>query len=267
MIFQTLVAHCQPVQLRNNPSGLVIESPGILPNKFFFKTDTTTETTISIKSRTASERPPVIIGQELSTYHGCNQSVITQTKPYFGFFGPLTSESPSPCSSSSIETATETMKTTTETTTETNTETTTEIATVTPSVTYTESTTSPLSTPSEINVLSYTFTSVFASPPCHAIIDGACSKISCGEEVTQDTTLPACLWHTLSSQPEIIQNQTSVAAVATHLQISPQNETNEEFNLTLNSSQIAPDERININGSENIMFHRYAICVLIFMLF
>merc|ERR1711911_138518 len=114
------------------------------------------------------------------------------------------------------------MKTTTETTTETNTETTTEIATVT------------LSTPSEINVLSYTFTSVFASPPCHAIIDGACSKISCGEEVTQDTTLPACLWHTLSSQPEIIQNQTSAPATATHLQISPQNETNEEFNLTLN---------------------------------
>ena len=253
MIFQNLVAHCQPAQLQNNPSGLVIESPGIFPNNFFFKTDTTTETTTSIKSRTASEWPPVIIGQELSTNHGCNQSVINQTKPYFGFFGPLTSESPSPCSSSSIETATETIKTTTETTTET--------------LTYTESTTSLISPPSEINVPLYTYTSVFASPPCHAIIDGACSEISCGEEVTQDTTLPACLWHTLSSQPEIIQNQTSVAAATTQLQISPQNETNEELNVTSNSSQIVINEPININGTTIIMFHRYVICVLIFMLF
>ena len=70
MIFQNLVAYCQPVQLQNNPLGLVIESPGIFPNKLFFKTDTTTETTTSMKSRTASERPPVIIGQELSTNHG-----------------------------------------------------------------------------------------------------------------------------------------------------------------------------------------------------
>ena len=202
MIFQNLFAYCQPVQLRNNSSGLVIESPGILPDKIF-QTDTTIETTTSTKSRTASKWPPVIIGQELITNHGCNQSVINPTKPYFGFFGQLTSEPPFPCSSVPVETSLETIKTTTETTTDTATETTIEMTTATPSVMSTESTIHIFS-PSEINVLSYTYTSVFVSPLSNAIMGRACSKIS---------------WHTLSSQPEIFQNRTSVPAAATHLAI------------------------------------------------
>ena len=85
MIFQNLFAYCQPVQLQNNPSGIVIEAPGIFPDKIIFQTDTITETTTSIKSRTTSKWPRVIIGQELFTNPGCNQSVINQIKSYFGF--------------------------------------------------------------------------------------------------------------------------------------------------------------------------------------
>ena len=174
MIFQNLFAYCQPVQLQNNPSGIVIEAPGILPDKIIFQTDTITETTTSIKSRTASKWPRVIIGQELFTNPGCNQSVINQIKSYFGFFP---AQLPFPCSSIPTKTYTETIKTatgiTTETITETATETTIEIMTSTPSVTFTEST-SQIFAPPEINVLSYTYTSVFVSPPCHVIMGRPC---------------------------------------------------------------------------------------------
>ena len=173
MIFQNLFAYCQPVQLQNNPSGIVIEAPGIFPDKIIFQTDTITETTTSIKSRTTSKWPRVIIGQELFTKPGCNQSVINQIKSYFGFFP---AQLPFPCSSIPTETYTETIKTATVTTTETITETLTETATETtieirtsrPSVTSTGST-CLISAPPEINVLSYTYTSVFVSQPCHVM--------------------------------------------------------------------------------------------------
>ena len=283
MIFQNLVAYCQPVQLQDVSSGLVIEPPDFFPNfppnNFSFKTDTTTEITTDIEWRSVSERPPVTSEPEIPedpfTNHGCNQSVKTQTKPYFGFFGPLTQTPPSPCSSSSMETTTDTMKRTIETM-DTTTETTEKITDtmetttepVSPSITSTISTTSSISPPPRINLLLYTYTTEpLVSPPCHAIIEGVCSEISCGEEVTLYTTLPACLWHTLSSKPEIIQNQISVAVAATHLAISPNNETNEDSNSTSFSSQIISDEPTYINGARKIVFHRYAICALVLMLF
>ena len=84
IISQNLVAYCQPVQLQNVSSGLVIEAPENFPifppNKNFFKTDTTTEITTRIECRTGSERPPVTsepeIPEDTVISHGCNQSVI-----------------------------------------------------------------------------------------------------------------------------------------------------------------------------------------------